>query len=394
MSGIRTVCLPGFEALHAALASHATSCGFALVQDAQSGVFSSIEWFENLARHGLAQPDGQPPQLRLLLATDRQTGHAACLPMLHGLHWASLSNYYSGLFDVIRWSPQASGSDATTGLAAAGPVSPQLANKPSLKLDADTLLEQALVHAMRQHLPQHQTVTFSPLDSGATFTAALEAGLQQTGFRVGRYFVFANWYLDVGTTTWGAYFGALPPPLRNGIERGRRRLAKFAWSLRIQQTVDDQLEPSIQHFVSVYNQSWKSPEPNPGFIPNLIRLAAALGWLRLGILQLGGQPIAAQLWLVHHRKAYIFKLAYVKGHERFSPGSVLTSGLMEHVLDTDKVSQVDYLSGDDAYKKDWMSHRRERIGLVAFDKQSLGGNWQALRHFTHQYVQQLRKSVV
>ena len=63
------------------------------------------------------------------------------------------------------------------------------------------------------------------------------------------------------------------------------------------------------------------------------------------------------------------------------------------MIDIDKVSQVDYLSGNDAYKKDWMSHRWERIGLVAFDNQGLGGNWQALRHITRQYVQQLRKNV-
>ena len=40
---------------------------------------------------------------------------------------------------------------------------------------------------------------------------------------------------------------------------------------------------------------------------------------------------------------------------------------MQHVIDTDHVEEVDYLTGDDAYKQDWMSHRRERIGLVAFN---------------------------
>ena len=34
--------------------------------------------------------------------------------------------------------------------------------------------------------------------------------------------------------------------------------------------------------------------------------------------------------------------------------------LMRHVIDVDQVREVDFGSGDDAYKKDWMSDRRER----------------------------------
>ena len=41
---------------------------------------------------------------------------------------------------------------------------------------------------------------------------------------------------------------------------------------------------------------------------------------------------------------------------------------MEAMLEVDHVEEVDYLSGDDAYKADWMAQRRERVGLVAFDR--------------------------
>jgi hypothetical protein len=34
--------------------------------------------------------------------------------------------------------------------------------------------------------------------------------------------------------------------------------------------------------------------------------------------------------------------------------------MLEHALGGDKVSEVDYLTGDDNYKSNWMSHRRER----------------------------------
>jgi CelD/BcsL family acetyltransferase involved in cellulose biosynthesis len=38
---------------------------------------------------------------------------------------------------------------------------------------------------------------------------------------------------------------------------------------------------------------------------------------------------------------------------------------MKHVLDQDRVVEVDYLTGDDPYKRCWMTRRRERIGILA-----------------------------
>ena len=91
--------------------------------------------------------------------------------------------------------------------------------------------------------------------------------------------------------------------------------------------------------------------------------------------------LAAQVWLVHGAKANIYKLAYVKGQEKLSAGSALTAALMQHVMDVDRVSEVDYLSGDDAYKRDWMAQRRERVGLLAFNPRRPQGLLAAARHF-------------
>jgi CelD/BcsL family acetyltransferase involved in cellulose biosynthesis len=46
---------------------------------------------------------------------------------------------------------------------------------------------------------------------------------------------------------------------------------------------------------------------------------------------------------------------------------------MEYAFDVDRVSEVDYLTGDDPYKKQWMSHRRERWGIMAFNPWTLRG---------------------
>jgi hypothetical protein len=69
--------------------------------------------------------------------------------------------------------------------------------------------------------------------------------------------------------------------------------------------------------------------------------------------------------------------------------------LMEHVLDQDKVNEVDYLTGDDTYKAAWMSDRRERWGLVAYNLKTargvFGAGWEAVWHLLKPWFSKLRE---
>lgn len=123
-------------------------------------------------------------------------------------------------------------------------------------------------------------------------------------------------------------------------------------------TSPEGIEPAIAAFHEVYSASWKVPEPY-GDSPSLIHRLASIGMLRLGIAHLRGRPVAAQLWIVGQEKA-LYKVAYHKAFASFSPGTVLTSHLMQHVIDHDHVKEVDFLIGDDEYKPFWMTDRRER----------------------------------
>lgn len=318
-----------------------------------SDVFCTLAWFENLAAHGL---DARTPPM-LLLAHDARSHSAVCLPLLvtpEGL--GSLSNYYSSLYGPLVWGDR--------------------------KVDeTDAALWHTLALHLRQHAVRWPTIVLSSLDEKAPCYQGLLQALRHAGYQVDTYFCFGNWYLCVDGRSFATYAQQLPSALRHSIDRGQRRMTRQgSWSIHIQTHNDERLELAIDAFVQVYGQSWKKPEPHPRFIPQLARTAAAQGWLRLGVLELQGQAIAAQLWLVKDGKASIYKLAYVEGFGRYSAGSVLTHALMRHVIDVDHVQEVDYLTGDDAYKQDWMSHRRERRGIVAFDLRTLRGVALAVRH--------------
>jgi CelD/BcsL family acetyltransferase involved in cellulose biosynthesis len=79
------------------------------------------------------------------------------------------------------------------------------------------------------------------------------------------------------------------------------------------------------------------------------------------------------MWILAYRKAYIYKLAYDSQFRPYSPGTLLTAHMMRRAFESEDVAEVDYLIGDDAYKKDWMGDRRERWRIVAYNPRTAGG---------------------
>lgn len=318
----------------------------ALNQLAGGSLFSTLAWFETLARSGFDSRE----RLRLLVAENPAQNTAFCLPMAEGKTLHGLSNFYSSLYEPIG----------------------------SLPDEPENLLQkafQAIGHAAG-------LIDLRPLDADGPLLPAMLAALRASGYWADTYFCFSNWVLDVEGRNFESYFEQRPAQLRNTVRRGHGKLDREgSWAVSIYTGGESGLEAAIDAFESVYARSWKEPEPFPRFIAELCRTAAKQGWLRLGVLRLGDMPIAAQLWLVHDKAAYIYKLAYDDHYRRLSAGSVLTAALMRHVIDVDGVTLVDYLTGDEPYKRDWMSRRRERLGIIAFRPTTLTGLLAAGRHY-------------
>ncbi|MBS1228240.1 MAG: hypothetical protein H6R17_1517 [Proteobacteria bacterium] len=324
---------------------------------ADSDIFLTPDWFSTLCEYG----NTFAGKLQLIVANDRQSGATLCLPTVDGRNLQGLSNYYSSLFAPI--------GDPTTS------------NAPICQALGQWLYSQP------QRWPQ---LSFQPLDTDHPFFDHMLAALRDAGYRADSYACFGNWHLDVAGRSHADYLASTPSRLRHTIERNRRKAQKAGGvDIRIHQQPGPALDAAIEHFAAIYRRSWKPAESHPALVSALCRLGAAKGWLRLAVLEFAGEAIAAQIWLVHRGKASIFKLAYVEGGNPFSAGTLLTDALMRQVIDIDGVSEVDYLSGDDAYKQDWMSHRRERRGIVAFDPRTLGG---LLLAGKHQAGKMLRKN--
>jgi hypothetical protein len=320
----------------------------------RQSIFLALPWFQNFVQTAMAPED----RVRIYAAADAQGIPAGMLLMRNSRSSSSLrrleavANYYSCFY------------------------APHLAVHASES--RETL--QALAQAIAGEKPRWDAVEIKPLDVQSKEFPELVEALRATGFVVQTYFSFGNWYLPVNGRSFAEYSENLPSVLKNTLSRKRKKLQKTGRAKIEIVTGGQDLDAAIDAYMKVYLSSWKQPEAYPLFVPGLIRMCAAMGALRLGIIYVDGEPAAAQLWIVHHGNALIYKLAYDERFGDLSVGTILSATLFEHALDVDKVTEVDYLSGDDAYKKDWMSQRRERWGILALNPRTPRGVLAIARH--------------
>lgn len=228
----------------------------------------------------------------------------------------------------------------------------------------------------RRRPPVLQLAPLSSEDAGV-----LAGALRREGWFVKRYFCFGNWYLPCAGMDYASFLAGRDSQMRNTLTRKSKKfLADPANRLEIVTSPAD-VDRAMDAYDRVLHQSWKTPEPYPEFMRGWARICAERGWLRLGIAWAGDVPVAVQFWFIRDGRAYIYKLAYDEAHAKLSAGTILTAHLFRHALDADRVSEIDYLTGDDAYKKGWMTHRRERVGLLVCDLRSPQGVLRAAFEF-------------
>lgn len=304
------------------------SAGRLFERAARTSLFLSYRWFENLSVNALE--DHQALLLACVLEGDNVL---AVLPLrnLDNGNWGSLSSYYTPLFSVLI-------ADRDQG---------------------------AILDCMAAGLSQLtlQSLRLDPLAEHDPAMRQLQQAMERHGFASQGLFHFVNWSHRLQGQTYAQYLEHRPTRLRNTIARKRRKLQR-EHGFEIRLYTDRDLDQAMVDYNAVYKASWKAGERFTGFVPALVKTMADRGWLRLALLYVDGRPAAGQIWFVAHDKASIFRLAYDEAWQQYSPGSILTAFLMQHVIDVDKVESIDFLHGNERYKQDWMSERRERWRLV------------------------------
>jgi CelD/BcsL family acetyltransferase involved in cellulose biosynthesis len=246
-----------------------------------------------------------------------------------------------------------------------------------------------LVHQLITSRRRCAVINFNPLDGDAVDTKVLASVFSDQRWYVKRYFCFGNWYLPCEDLIFDEYMKQRDSKLFNTWSRKSKKF-NSANGARVEIVAPSRVEAGMDAYDCVYAQSWKKPEPYPNFVRGWARICARNGWLRLGLAFVEDVPIAAQFWFTIAGHAYIFKLAYDEKYSKWSAGTVLTAHMIKHALEVDRVVEIDYLTGDDAYKQSWMTKRRERVGLLLCNPRTLRGLARAAAEFSGEVRQRLR----
>jgi len=333
---MRFKCYKNWEQLPDSAASLFDQCS-------KVSMFFTREWFETLSATALEE--GQ--SLLLVAVVDEQrvdeasideteadkSRLLALLPLLESgdEHWRSCSHRYSALYSLL------------------------------LAEDRQDDILDCLAQGLGQ-LP-FRTLRLEPVADDDSNLIKLRTVLESRGFECHRNFFFYNWYHLTRGQSFDEYMAERPAQLRNTIARKRRKLERERdCSIRMYRGSD--VEQALTDYHAAYSSSWKAYEQYASLLDALAINLAVPHWTRLAVLYIDGEAAAAQLWFVVQGKASIFRLAYDEAWKQYSPGSILTAWLMQYVIDTDRVEEIDFLTGNESYKQDWMSQRRTRSRLV------------------------------
>ena len=210
------------------------------------------------------------------------------------------------------------------------------------------------------------SVQIDALDPADHNMAAFLDGLSSSGLFAAQYWNFANYYEKI--FNFESYWLGRPTKLKSTV---RRKLAQAAAEQVEFRCYRSGLADAVQIYEEVYGASWKQAEPHPTFIRTMVENVGQHGFVRIGIMSLRGAPVAAQIWLVCGSKATIFKLAHREDVKELSPGTLLTHWMAATLIRDERLTEIDFGRGSDAYKRDWLSESKTRIGVVA-------GRWNTL----------------
>lgn len=316
--------------------SGASASALTLLRDAQTDglsradqphLFDRIDWLEAL--HRLCMHDSVP---HILSATDDKA-QAWLFLVESGEHKrTAIANWYSFAFRPVF----------------TGDPSPEQRVRLIEKIARDLARDAA------------QLNLYPVLADDGTSALFLSAFRKAGWITVGRP-MGINHYLNVGGRDFDAYWAGRPGKLRSTV---RRKMRGTTLTFEINPMMTDAL---WDDYAAVYRRSWKPSEPSLDFLRHIAKREGDAGTLRLGFAREDGFPVATQLWTVENGVALIHKLAHDQGADGMSPGTLLSYHMFRAAIDEDKVKLIDYGTGDNPYKTEWMEAQRPLYRIDCFN---------------------------
>jgi hypothetical protein len=305
-------------------------------------LFDRLTWFRMLWTHC---PPGEFP----MIARTRAENCDAWLFLANqdGRNATALANWYTLSFRPIFTGDVALGTKAA--------------------------LLTALARRLGMGRSRLSSIMLSPVPENDGSVEVILKGFRRGGWYAKSTATMVNWTADVAGKSFATFWAERPGQLRNTHDR---KAKKFELKIEVLTTLT---KANWTEYEDIYAESWKGEEGSPQFLKEMFAHEAKHGALRLGIARLDGRAVAAQLWTVEGGTAIIHKLAYRPEVADLSAGTLLSKAMFEHVIDQDYVSLIDYGTGDEGYKADWMTSRNLLHTVELYNIKTIGGFFGALK---------------
>ena len=309
--------------------------------EGQASPFHRAEWFDLLTQHGFA-------------GAGRFDVHGECgaatawLPLRIEKpgHFAGLTNWYSFSIRPLYAGPPHPGERGTALVRLFDNLRPRVARLTLYPVPAIDDLPDSMIHALRR-----------------------------AGWWVRSTPIGDRHWLDLVGMDHDGWWESRPGMLKSTV---RRKTKKGVVDISIETDFDPQSWAAYEH---VYAASWKPEEGDPTLLRAFAEADSARGTFRMGLARIASKPVAAQFWTVEDGTAFIHKLAHVEDSQKASPGTLLSAALFRHVITADRVQRVDFGTGNDAYKRDWMNRHDPLWCIEAFNPSRIAAWGPALRAF-------------
>ena len=218
----------------------------------------------------------------------------------------------------------------------------------------------------------HRSLVLEPLPAERDQAAAPQAALTGADYRLIEEEVEPSPWMDLPGSLEEVLAGR-SRNLRSQVGRRRRKLeGEGDLTLRVVRD-GPTLAADLEAFFDLEAAGWKGEggtaiAANPALLDlyrDFAEAAAAGGWLRLYMLELNQNLIAADYGCVFDGCGYLIKTAFDEDLGRFAPGLVLRAAVLESSID-EGLGRYDFLGGPDEYKLRWTDQVRRRSALYAW----------------------------
>lgn len=218
-----------------------------------------------------------------------------------------------------------------------------------------------------------------PVRSGQAAAFDLARLLARRGWTPSRDVINECRFVTLAGHTFDSYLAGLGPAHRANFRRRLRALERrFRFRFRMTRGEEGR-EAALEALIALHRARWGGrgvsnafhTAAHVAFHHDLSRLAAARGWLRIGVLELDGAPRAALYGFLYRDVFYFYQSGF---DPEFAPWSVglVAMGLSIRSALEEGACEFDMLQGVEGYKLLWARQARELARLEIYPPQLRG----------------------